>query len=457
MSKNHQKNEVTAQFRIDGMHCASCELLLERKLKALPGIRKVSVNHRTGRAVLHADPSNPPPPERIEQVVHDAGYRIGNAQRSDAIPVVNDGMKWMEIGASLLIIFALWKLVQAFYLTSLAPSTSGVASLGGVLLIGLVAGMSSCLAVTGGLLLAVAGKYNEVHQAETSWQKFQPLLHFNIGRVVSYAVLGGVVGLIGQSIQLSARMTGYANLLVAFVMLWLALSMLGLLPKQFFIKPPKKLSHWIAGLADHPHPFAPFALGALTFFLPCGFTQSLQLVALASGNFVTGALTMGVFALGTLPSLLGISAISSTAKGSVQRYFLRFAGTLVLILALYNGNNALAISGINLQNILPSSASQNVAVSAPTVSNGVQEVRMSVDGYRYNPDQLTIKAGVPVRWVVDGTNASGCTSAIVIPSLNVYKALSGGENIIEFTAPAQPGDVAFSCSMGMVRGSFRVI
>ncbi|MFA6039031.1 MAG: sulfite exporter TauE/SafE family protein [Candidatus Peribacteraceae bacterium] len=455
MSKNHQQDVVTAHFRIVGMHCASCELLLERKLKALPGITGVSVNHRTGKAALSADAAHPPSPERIEETIRAAGYRIADADSSDALPVEADKTKWKEIGASLVILFALWKLLQAFDLTSLLPDTTGGAvGLGGVLLIGLVAGTSSCLAVTGGLLLAIAGKYNEANRSQTAWQKFQPLLRFNIGRLASYFVLGGVVGLIGQSITISARMTGVMNLAVAFIMLWLALSMLGLLPKQSFIRPPKRLSHWIAGLAEHSHPLAPFALGALTFFLPCGFTQSLQLVALASGNVVTGALTMFVFALGTLPSLLGISAVSSTAKGTGRRLFLRFAGTLVLVLALYNGNNALALNGIDLGGMF--FPGQSGAAAFAVEKDGKQEVRMAVQSYRYQPDTLTIKAGVPVRWVVDGTGASGCTSAIVIPSLDVFRVLERGENVIEFTA-TKTGKLPFSCSMGMVRGTFTVI
>ena len=81
---------------------------------------------------------------------------------------------------------------------------------------------------------------------------------------------------------------------------------------------------------------------------------------------------------------------------------------------------------------------------------------MKVTRYGYEPSNLTIKAGVPVRWSVDGTGAAGCTSIMTIPSLNIVQALKGGENIIEFTA-SQKGQLAFMCSMGMVRGSFTVL
>lgn len=438
------------------MTCASCELLLERKLKAIPGIKGVSVNHRKGIAEITADAENLPSEERIASAIRKAGYSLAEDGAPSLSSIPADKRKWMEIGGSLLIIFALYKLLQTFDLVSLAPSTSGVLSLGGIFVIGLVAGTSSCLAVTGGLLLALAAKHNEVNQAENAWDKFKPLLHFNVGRLISYFVLGGLVGLLGQSITLSTKMTGYMNILVALVMLYLALTILQVIPKGTFpIRPPKKFSRWIAGLSESKHPAAPFTLGAFTFFLPCGFTQSLQLVALASGSFVTGALTMFIFALGTLPSLIGISAISSTARGSFSRIFLRFSGALVLLLALFNLNTGFALTGVDLSQAFTGSNQQNNA-AAPTIRGGVQEIAMKVTRNGYEPQNLTIKAGVPVRWKVDGTGAAGCTSIMTIPSLNISQALRSGENIIEFTPPAK-GQLAFMCSMGMVRGSFNVI
>jgi sulfite exporter TauE/SafE/copper chaperone CopZ len=439
------------------MTCPSCELLLERKLKQVPGVKDVDISYKTGVARITAKADQLPRIERIATVIEDAGYNVIHENAPSLSTLTPDKRKWMEIGVALLVIFAGYKLLQAFDLVSLAPSTSGALSLGGILIIGLVAGASSCLAVTGGLLLALAARHNELHQAETPSQKFAPLLHFNIGRLASYFFLGGLIGVLGQSITLSTRMTGYMNIIVALVMVFLALSILEIIPKRNFpIRPPKKLSRWIANLSESDHPGAPLALGAFTFFLPCGFTQSLQLVALASGNFMTGAMVMLVFALGTLPSLLGISAISSTATGSFSRIFLRFSGALVLLLGLFNLNSGFALTGIDLSRSFADNSQQQAGAPAPMLNGSVQEVSMKVTTRGYEPSNLTITAGVPVRWKVDGSGALGCTSTLTIPSLNISKTLSSGENIIEFTAP-QRGQLAFMCSMGMVRGSFTVI
>lgn len=448
----------TAELHIAGMHCQSCELLLERTLKKIPGILAADVDHRTGLAHIAADPLHLPSEGSIERAIQKAGYRLRTEEESHPCGETAQE-KWLHIGASILAIFSLYKLVGIFNLTTLAPTASDAVSLGGVLLIGLVAGTSSCLAVTGGLLLSVAAKYNETIQERTAWLKFQPLLHFNIGRLASYFVLGGLVGLLGQAVTLSTRMTGYLNIAVAFVMLWLALSMLHIIPKGSCpIRPPKAFARWITGLAESRNPLAPFALGALTFFLPCGFTQSLQLVALASGSFLQGALTMFVFALGTLPSLIGISTISATARGSFQTLFLRFAGTLVLVLALFSINSGFVLLGFDPQQALASmlNGSQGNTGTTAKIVGSVQEISMRIRPGWYEPNRFTVRAGIPVRWTIDGTESAGCTSVLVVPSLNIVKPMQRGTNIVEFT-PKNSGQLAFSCSMGMVRGTIDVI
>ena len=181
-------------------------------------------------------------------------------------------------------------------------------SLGLAFGIGLVASVSSCIAVTGGLLVAVAAKYNAANAHLTGLERLQPHLYFNVGRLIAYALLGGAVGALGSVLMLSPAANGMLTLLASVVMIVLGLQMLGLLPSLGRVMPtiPKALAQRIYGLAERDTKQTAFLLGGLTFFLPCGFTQALQLYALASGDFLTGALTMLAFALGTLPALLSL-------------------------------------------------------------------------------------------------------------------------------------------------------
>ena len=73
----------------------------------------------------------------------------------------------------------------------------------------------------------------------------------------------------------------------------------------------------------------------------------------------------------------------------------------------------------------------------------------------YTPNTLYVQKGMPVQWVVDGEQITGCNNSIVIPALNLQQKLQSGNNLIEFT----PGneDLNFSCWMGMKRGIIKVV
>ena len=96
------------------------------------------------------------------------------------------------------------------------------------------------------------------------------------------------------------------------------------------------------------------------------------------------------------------------------------------------------------------------SASAASDDGQTQTIAMSIGPSGYSPDSFTLRAGEPTRWTVDATNASGCQMGIVSRSLGINKTLAAGENVIEFTAPAEPGTYQFSCPMGMYRGQIIV-
>ncbi|MEK7163541.1 MAG: sulfite exporter TauE/SafE family protein, partial [Patescibacteria group bacterium] len=199
----------------------------------------------------------------------------------------------------------------------------------------------------------------------------------------------------------------------------------------------------------------PALLGASTFFLPCGFTQAMQLYAMSTGSPITGALTMGVFALGTAPGLLGVGGLTSIVKGTFARLFFKGAGVVVAMLAIFNISNGLNLLGINLWEPTKVLGSQESQQDVRLV-NGVQEVYMVQDGDGYIPNNFTITQGIPVRWIITSKNINTCASSIISSRLGIRQGLRKGENIIEFT-PAEAGTMRFSCTMGMYNGSFNVL
>lgn len=226
---------------------------------------------------------------------------------------------------------------------------------------------------------------------------------------------------------------------------------------------PKNLSHRIMDKESNAHPLAPFLLGAGTFFLPCGFTQALQLYALTTGSFAASSLTLFAFALGTAPALLALGWASGSLKGKMGKLFFQFSGALVIVLGIWNFQNGLNLIGYPLAfggdtgaQEATASGGDDSAVLGAADEKDVQVVKMSVTRGGYSPSNLTVQAGKPVRWEVDGTNAGGCITVLVSQSLGIQQALKPGINTFEFT-PKKPGKIPFSCSMGMYRGSFTVV
>src|SRR5882757_5590650 len=145
-------------------------------------------------------------------------------------PTKNSPRDYAEIGAAFLIIIAaLFGLGQL----DLLPKQFGVSETMGyglIFVIGVVASVSSCIAVTGGLLVAVAAKYNEASTALTPMQRMKPHIYFNAGRIISYTLLGGAIGALGSTFTMSAEASGILMILASVIMIVLGLQMLNLFP-----------------------------------------------------------------------------------------------------------------------------------------------------------------------------------------------------------------------------------
>ncbi|MFA6475679.1 MAG: sulfite exporter TauE/SafE family protein [Patescibacteria group bacterium] len=449
---------TTDRIRVRGTTCTSCEIIIEREFKKLNGVKRVKVNHANGWCEIEHDATIPLYKSELKALLEKHGYSLW----SDKSVQVKQSQQhhWREFGVALLILFVVYKILQFLGVFSISTTVDASINLGTIFVIGLVAAMSTCSALMSGIILSVSAKFNDTHQAATKWQKLQPHLLFNLGRLLSYFILGGVVGLIGKAITPSPQFSGWLMMGISIVMILLGIDILKLFEgKKFIPTMPKWFSEKMYNLTNSDKSWMPLALGALTFFLPCGFTQSMQLYALTTGSFWQGGITMLVFALGTMPALIGVGMVASFAKGTFARYFLKFSGAMVLILGLYNFNNGLALADIQIPDWF--SFSSNTTASASTadvnIVGGKQVVNMAVDGISYAPASITLKQGVPVEWHIDGSNASGCAQTIMIPSLNITKQLSAGtDNVITFT-PTTTGKIGFSCPMGMARGSFTVV
>jgi protein-disulfide isomerase/sulfite exporter TauE/SafE/copper chaperone CopZ len=455
-SKNHSWKEL--QVKIQGMHCPNCEVLIERRFKKIAGVRKVTARYAAGTAkvVYYGDLDL----NTLQSAIAEDGYTVSHLDElTDNADQRNSGRDYLEIGAVFLVLVGLFLVLKQF---NIVPENftgpNKTISFGVAFLIGLVASMSSCIAVTGGLLVAVAAKYNAASGHLSGAQRFKPHLYFNAGRVVSYTVLGGAIGALGSTFSLSVEANSLLILAASTVMIVLGLQMLKLMPRLGLFRAPKFIAHWIHDYTERKTKGSAFVLGASTFFLPCGFTQGLQLYVLAKGSAMTGALTMFAFSMGTLPALLSLSALSSFAGGGFQRFFLKFAGAAVVLLGLFNIQSGLTLAGTTGQfSSTPASSPQpgEARLQTAPIVDGKQIVTMKIVGYRYEPYQFAVLQGVPVEWRIDAQQAAGCGRILIAPKAGVRKLLPFGTTSISFT-PQEPGEIAFNCSMGMMTRSAKI-
>lgn len=324
-------------FHVSGTHCASCKILIEDVLKEQDFIKnpKVDLNKETVDVETESEQSVEELVQTLSEKIKPHGYALSIEKIEKEKS--SDDVLWraVPIGLFFLILFFLLQksgIMNFGFGGKVTPTSSFI--------IGLVASVSSCLAIVGGLVLSLSVK---VAQDENDSNK-KPFILFHAGRLFGFAILGGVLGLIGKTLGISFLFSAILGLLASAVMIILGLNLVGIFEKNKITLPSNIFSFFRK--IEHTT-FAPILIGVGTFFLPCGFTQSMQVVALSSGSFLAGMLIMFAFALGTFPMLSLLSFGSeSFAHSKYAPLFFKSAGVVVLGLGIFAFLSGLAGLGI---------------------------------------------------------------------------------------------------------------
>lgn len=324
-------------YHVSGTHCASCKILLEDIISEQDFVGSVNVNLK--KEIVELEILENKNDEEILNLLNEKikgnGYALSLEKKEKAKQNKND--IWIAFPVGLLFLFLFFLLQKSGILNlgiggDVTPVTS--------FLIGLIASVSSCLAVVGGLILSLSATVAEGDNKSSK----KSIIFFHIGRLFGFAFLGGLLGLIGEAIGINFVVSIIIGILASVIMILLGMNLIGVLQKSKITLPSglfkyfRKVNHDI---------WAPVAVGIGTFFLPCGFTQSMQFSALSSGSFISGMMIMFFFSLGTLPILALLSFGSvSFSKSKYAPIFFKSAGVIVLGLGIFSLLAGLASLGI---------------------------------------------------------------------------------------------------------------
>ncbi len=333
----------TTLFRlyVRGMHCAACEMLTATAVMDDPRVARAQARLSDASIEIEGDfgdMTDMAIAEELTKYVEDVGYAF-------SVTPTHEAKKWTDfiVAAPIAIGFVvLFFLLQYFGIVNVVNTRT--MTYGTAFLIGIVASVSTCMAVVGGLLLSLSATYAQ------QGDRIRPQAYFHVGRLISFFVLGGVIGVVGSVFQIGLTGTFILGILIGAVMLVLGVHLLDVwsFTKKVQLKMPKFVSSRALLLSKLNHSITPAVVGAATFFLPCGFTQAMQIYTLSTGSFIRGALVMTAFALGTLPvlSVLSFSSLALFKQKTNSSIFFKTAGLVVIFFALFNIYSSLVGYGI---------------------------------------------------------------------------------------------------------------
>lgn len=451
-----EQKSVRKVLQIEGMTCTSCELRIENKLKRLEGVIEVKAMYNSANVYITYD-TDTVGLDKIIEAIEKLDYKVKNNQR-EKIPVKssevkNKSQETMPVNQLLgigIIILALYLIIKHTIGFNFIPQVNPSTGYGILFVVGLFTSLH-CIAMCGGINLSqcVSYKYNESDNGKLS--KLKPSFLYNAGRVISYTVVGGIVGGLGSVVSFSGTAKGFVAILAGLFMVLMGVNMLNIFPalRKFNPRMPR-----IFGNKVHHNQgkHGPLVVGMLNGLMPCGPLQAMQLYALGTGSILAGATSMLLFSLGTVPLMFGFGALSSLLSGKFTKKMMKVSALLVVILGIIMVNRGLNLSGVN---VAYAAGSSNVNIAK--IEGNVQTVSINLTSGRYAP--IVVQKGIPVKFTIkaDAKDINGCNGTVTIPKFGISKKLEPGDNVIPEFTPTEEGNIRYTCWMGMISSNIKVV
>jgi len=238
--------------------------------------------------------------------------------------------------------------------------------------IGFLGSFGHCVGMCGPVAAAFALSFSAVETIEErrnksskTW-KSQLTFHFllNLGRIISYALVGAGIGALGSMLLAGGQMAGIGStfrrslsMVMGLLLIWFGLTQAspGFLPTLPFLHPAKqqalheRLNLAMAKVSSQQQAITPLILGLLWGLIPCGFLYTGQLRAAATQSWMGGAAVMGAFGLGTLPAMVAMGVATSALSQDRRSQLFRLGGWITVaiggLLLLRTGDTMSDYSG----------------------------------------------------------------------------------------------------------------
>ncbi|NEO12299.1 MULTISPECIES: sulfite exporter TauE/SafE family protein [unclassified Moorena] len=217
-----------------------------------------------------------------------------------------------------------------------------------VMTLGFLGSFGHCVAMCGPL--AVAFSLSQQQEKSPKWLHqlgFHSLL--NLGRTISYALVGAGLGGMGSVLIASGQLAGIGSglrqamaILTGLMLIWFGCVQLkpDWIPRLPLLHPLSKgignqrLTVAMTKLSGESQWWTPALLGGVWGLMPCGFLYAAQIKAAEMGNLWWGAATMLAFGLGTMPMMLGVGVSASRLSVSKRSQLFRLGGWVTLTIGI---------------------------------------------------------------------------------------------------------------------------
>jgi len=451
MSNKYTKKTL----KVEGMSCIACSDRIENAIGKMSGVQEVKADYATSTVSITYD-EKIVTLDQINRKLGKMDYPV--SKDTEGTSTDNKEKKsdkqFIVIGILLLGAYLIIKNTVGF---NFIPEIKPYMGYTVLFTVGILTSLH-CVAMCGGINLSVCMSSVQVKENGSKYAKLLPSFLYNSGRVISYTIIGGLIGALGSVFSISNTGKAFITIGAGVFMIIMGLNMLEVFP-------------WLRKLNPHmPRIFAkkinkqktnkgPFVVGLLNGLMPCGPLQAMQLYALGTGSAIAGALSMFFFSLGTVPLLFLFGLIGSFLSSKAAKNMMKVSAALVMVLGIVMLNRGVAFTGFTMDSLSAKttqvSIDHNTEQNAAQVSGDVQKITSILKAGSYDP--ITVQAGVAVEWtiVADESSLTGCNSEIIIPEYNITKQLVVGDNVITFT-PTKSGTYGYSCGMGMIRSSITV-